>query len=180
MDFWFHLPLNPEPWRVGPVGYARRNGKMSAYVGRDQQLDAFKSAVAEEVRDQWGDRPPLEGKLRLEIFFCRHRAKYRTPSERSHRKHDADATNMLKATEDALQGILFENDKDNVDVRAVILEQGESVHPQIVIHVAPVEYGDVQSVIDLMPVDVARKVIHSMSNATPPDEDQSDNTWPPK
>lgn len=131
---WFVLDLNPEPWAIGPVGYARRNGKMSAYVGRNQQLDAYKQAVAEEVGD---GHELIEGRVKLRFYFWRNRADYTTPQARSARKNEADATNMQKATEDALQGVLFKNDKDVNDVRSVVVEQGPNVKGRIVIGVAP-------------------------------------------
>lgn len=138
-ELWFHVGVNPEPWAVGPIGYNRRGGKMGAYMGRNQQLDAYENAVKEAVQAQYNG-PMLTGKLSVEFFFWRHRAEYTTPQARTHRKHDADATNMLKATEDALQGVLYANDKDNSCVRAVIVAQGPDVEGQIVIHIteAPV------------------------------------------
>lgn len=136
---WFVLDLNPEPWAIGPVGYARRNGKMSAYVGRNAQLDAYKEAVAEELKEALAGSNAgdyfIEGKVELRLYFWRNRAEYKTPQARTHRKHDADATNMQKATEDALQGILFKNDKDVNDVRTVVVEQGPDVKGRIVIGV---------------------------------------------
>lgn len=133
-ELWFHVGVNPEPWAVGPIGYNRRGGKMGAYMGRNQQLDAYENAVKEAVQAQYNG-PMLTGKLSVEFFFWRHRAEYTTPQARTHRKHDADATNMLKATEDALQGVLYANDKDNAEVRARIMAQGPDVEGQIVIHI---------------------------------------------
>lgn len=136
---WFILEVNPEPWAIGPVGYARRGGKMTAYVGRNQQLDAFKEAVREEMKDIIGndDGTFISGKVELRFYFWRNRAEYTTPQARTHRKHEADATNMQKATEDALQGILFKNDKDTNDIRSVVVEQGPEVRGKIVVAVRP-------------------------------------------
>ena len=131
-EYWFVLDLNPEPWAIGPVGYSRRGGKMSAYVGRNQQLDAYKQAIKEAL-DFEG--PMLEGKVTLNLWFWRHRAEYETPQARTHRKHEADATNLQKSTEDALQGVLFANDKDVRVVRSVVVDQGPEVVGRIVIHV---------------------------------------------
>lgn len=120
---YLYIPVNPEPWAIGPVGVARRDKKMTAYVGRNQQLAAFKEAVAEAVREKWGGLPPIEGTVELQLWFYRQRADYKTPAARVHRKHEADATNMQKATEDALQGIIFGNDRDVKRVRSVVIEQ---------------------------------------------------------
>jgi Holliday junction resolvase RusA-like endonuclease len=180
-DYWFHLLLNPEPWRVGPVGVGRRSSGLYAYVGRDQQLDAFEKAVAESVAEQWGDRPPLEGNLRIEVFLWRQRAEYTTPNQRKHRKHEADATNMLKAIEDSLQGVVFENDRDNHDVRCVIMEQSAETNPQIILHITRIEHGWTNKLLSEMPVDIARKAMETIIGITTSvAEESSDNSWPPK
>lgn len=131
---WFVLDTNPEPWAIGPVGYARRGGKMSAYVGRNTQLDTYKQTIKEAV----GPEPqPYEGILSVTFFFWRNRAEYKTPQARSHRKHEADATNLQKSTEDALQDVLYKNDKDNHHVESFIMEQGPDVIGKVVIRVKP-------------------------------------------
>lgn len=138
-EHWLVLKLNPEPWKIGPVSVIRKAGKVIPVVGRDAQLDAFKNAVAEQVRNELGigdeESFYFEGPTKLTIYLWRQRAAYETPQSRTHRKHEADATNMLKATEDALQGIFYKNDKDNHEVRAVIFAQGENVTPAIIIHI---------------------------------------------
>jgi Holliday junction resolvase RusA-like endonuclease len=128
-DLWFVLDVNPEPWAIGPVGYRRSGGKMSAYVGQNQQLNAYKEAIKESI----GKQDMLTGKVSITFFFWRNRAEYTTPQSRSHRKHEADATNMQKATEDALQGILYGNDKDNMHVESYVVEQGPDVEGKVVI-----------------------------------------------
>lgn len=178
-EFWFHIRINPEPWRVGPVGYARRNGKMSAYVGRDQQLDAFKNAVAEEVREQWGSLPMLAGQLRVDIYFWRNRPEYTTPNQRLHRKHEADTTNLFKATEDALQGIVFKNDKDNIITQGAIMAQGANIPGQIVIRVTQLEGDETNDLFSQFPTYIKDRVIDTMvaeisveERDTPPDDYQ--------
>lgn len=127
---WFVLDVNPEPWAVGPVGTGRRNGKVYAYVGRNDQLHHFKEAVKEALGkpDVWFD-----GKVELQFYFWRRRDEYSTPQARTHRKHEADGTNMSKATEDALQGVLFKNDKDVNHAEWTIVEQGPDVTGRIAI-----------------------------------------------
>lgn len=138
---WFVLGLNPEPWAIGPVGTARRAGKLTSYVGRNQQLDAYKEAVAESLRELIIDTDPdftmYEGKLDLKFYFWRNMAEYTTPQARSHRKHEADGTNMAKATEDALQGVLFANDKDVKRMTWEVVEQGPDVIPAVAIQIQP-------------------------------------------
>ncbi len=179
-DHWFHLPLNPEPWRVGPVGTGRRGGGLYAYVGRDQQLHAFESAVAESAQATWGDRPPLEGNVRLEIFLWRQRSDYVTPNQKKHRKHEADATNMLKAIEDGLQGVVFSNDRDNLDVRCVIMEQSAAAVPQILVRVTELPDGWQQAILDTLPIEMSRVVIAHIASGGTQLETSADNSWPPK
>lgn len=131
MDQWLVLDINPEPWAIGPVGYARRGGKMSAYVGQNQQLNAYKEAIKEAVE---GRIDMMHGKVDLTFYFWRNRAEYTTPQARAHRKHEADLTNLQKSTEDALQGLLYENDKDNSHVQSFMVEQGPDVQGMVVIH----------------------------------------------
>lgn len=146
---WYVLDLNPEPWAIGPVGYSRRGGKMSAYVGRNQQLDAYKEAVREAL----GEQELIEGKVTLKFFFWRNRAEYTTPQARAHRKHEADGTNMAKATEDALQGVFYKNDKDVAHMEWVIVEQGPEVEGRIVIGIDPIN-GDIPDAVLTLPDNV--------------------------
>lgn len=126
---WFALDLNPEPWSLGPVGSARRGGKIVSFVGRNAQLHAYEEAVKEAI----GDQTWVEGPIELRFYFSRVRSEYTTPQARSHRKHEADLTNLQKATEDALQGVLFKNDKDVKSVHSVMVDQGPEVQSYIII-----------------------------------------------
>lgn len=156
---WFVLDLSPEPWAIGPVGYSRRGGKMSAYVGQNQQLNAYEEAVAESVRDQLPDDFKIpEGKMALTLFFWRNRAEYTTPAARTHRKHEADATNMQKATEDALQGVLYNNDKDNLVVASVVMAQGPEVIGKVVIHLELLSDSYSEEVWSTLPPDIRLEI----------------------
>lgn len=167
MDQWFVLDINPEPWAIGPVGYRRSGGKMSAYVGQNKQLDAYKQAVREAILDL--DPIMEQGKVDITFFFWRNRAEYSTPQARTHRKHDADATNLQKATEDALQGILYENDKDNTHVESWMMEQGPGVTPRIVIHCQDALLLPTGKI----PPSVWAQILGGTPTAPPP----SDNVW---
>lgn len=127
---WFDLEVNPEPWAIGDLSVGRRNGKYFPMVGRNQQLYSYKEAIREELGkpDLWFD-----GQVELCIYFWRRRDDYKTPQARTHRKHEADGTNLLKATEDALQGVFFKNDKDVQRAVWEIVEQGPDVQPRVMI-----------------------------------------------
>lgn len=122
--------INPEPWAIGPVSiqYGKGGGKFPA-VGRNQQLAFFQDAVRGAIKDAH----MIDGKVKITFYFWRVRSEYTTAKQREVRKHEADATNMQKATEDALQGIFFENDRDVSDIRSVIVEQSPTTKPKIVI-----------------------------------------------
>lgn len=171
---WFYLNLNPEPWAVGPVGYARREGKMSAYVGRNQQLDAYKEAIKEGLNELFPDEPMYEGLFDLQFYFWRNRADYETPQSQKARKNEADGTNLAKATEDALQGVLFKNDKDVRRMTWEIIEQGPDVIPAVVVGIAPyIERELPETVVQMM--DKAQLVLpfdDDSARWTPPAEDE--------
>lgn len=133
---WFVFPINPEPWAVGEA-YVIRKGGMRAAVGPNQQLRAYQEAIREYLGTEKGQLWFEKGvKLKLSCFFWRQRAEYVTPQARTARKHEIDATNALKAIEDAFQGFLYHNDKDNLEVRSVMVSQDIDItHPVIVVKV---------------------------------------------
>lgn len=169
---WYVVHVNPEPWAVGPLDLGRRNGKVYATMGQNQQLAAYQEAVREEIKSQNPKMlEPDPGGIGLRFFFWRNRAEYTTPNQRQHRKHEADLTNLVKATEDALQGILFENDRDTRHIEAYLVEQGPEVEGKILIFVG---YADVNLSIDeLVPENIWDK-LHT------PVEVRDDNSWPPQ
>jgi hypothetical protein len=168
---WFVLAVNPEPWAIGPVGYSRRGGKMSAYVGRNQQLDAYKQAIREELGN---GHHPILGKFHLRCYFWRNQANYETIQARVHRKHEADVTNLTKATEDACQGILFDNDKDTNHIEGIMVEQGPNVIGKVVIAIR--RNQGTPSVVAELPDSVC-ELLDQLDNPSP---DTLSNEWPPK
>jgi hypothetical protein len=167
MTSWFVVPVNPEPWAVGPLGVGRKNGGLYPYMGQNSQLAAFKQAVKESLENVAS--LPV-GEYQLKFFFWRRLDDYETQSGKRHRKHVVDATNLQKATEDALQGVLIDNDRDVKDIRSVIVEQGADVTPRIVICAEPYE--------GFNPDAIPQHVWELLDNVEPiPME--NDNAWPP-
>lgn len=161
---WFVLDVNPEPWAIGPVGYSRHGGKMSAYVGQNKQLDTYKQTIKEAM----GKQELFDGKVDICFYFWRNQADYKTPQAKSHRKHEADATNLMKSTEDALQDVLYKNDKDNSHVQAFIIAQGPDVKGKVVICIKP--YVDLAS--SLIPANVWNQIMQLyMPPVQPADQD---------
>lgn len=126
LEQWFTLDVNPDPWAIGPLQLGRRNGKMFPMIGPNRQLAAYKEAVKEQLADV----NPLESGQQYDLTFYFWR---RLDGSGRNLKHTADATNLQKATEDALQGVLFENDRDVLRITSVIVEQGPEVRPMVVI-----------------------------------------------
>lgn len=138
---WFILALNPDPWAIGPLGVGKKSGKFYPYVGRNNQLHDYQQAVKEELSEVTVQLPP--GKYSLTFYFWR-----RLDEHEAGKKHQADATNLQKALEDALQGVLFDNDRDVRDVRSVIVEQSTTVEPCIVIKAEPWQGHDPSEIPD--------------------------------
>jgi Holliday junction resolvase RusA-like endonuclease len=129
---WFALRINPEPWEIGPLSVGRKNGGLFPRVGQATNLHMYQEAIREDLRER--DIEMLDGNIILRFFFWRQQAQYKsTATDRQVQRHVADATNLQKGLEDALQGILFANDRMVDDVRSVVVEQGPSVSPLIVI-----------------------------------------------
>lgn len=167
--WWYYFRINPEPWAVGPLDIGRRSGKVYATMGQNKQLAAYQEAVRDELALQ--DPEMISGRVTMRLYFWRNRAEYTTPNQRQHRKHEADLTNLVKAFEDACQGVLFENDRDVVHTDAYLIDQGTEVEGKILLcigeAVTPAEY------VKPIPEHIW-KTLH-----LPPAQVQ-DNSWPPK
>jgi Holliday junction resolvase RusA-like endonuclease len=133
---WYELDLNPEPWAIGPLGVNRKGG-LRPFVGRNQQLFNFQEAVKEAMNSPQFVPEMIVGDVALIFYFWRQRAEYTTPQARTHRKHEADTTNMQKALEDALQGVLYKNDKDVKFINSIQVAQGPDVRGKILVGAAP-------------------------------------------
>lgn len=131
---WYVLDLNPIQWAVGPVVTGRRAGRIYGNIGRNQELHAYKKAVREALEDIAALVP---GEVELRLYFWRQREEYVTHQARTHRKHEADLTNLQKAFEDALQDLCIENDKNVRAMRTVVVEQDTATVPCVVFKVEP-------------------------------------------
>lgn len=127
-DFWYVLHLNAEPWAIGPLGVGRKSGGLFPYIGPNQQLVGFQEGVKEDLE---GVDPLPEGEYSLTFYIWRALDTYQ--NVRKIRKHQVDATNIQKGLEDALQGVLFDNDRSVRDVRTVIAEQSAETRPRLLI-----------------------------------------------
>lgn len=120
---WIVLRLNPQPWAIGPLGMGRKKGGgFYPYVGPNAQLVAYQNAVREALEAQGVEK--IEGEVDIKFYFSRAIESSLRVSGRRVSAHTSDATNMQKATEDALQGVLIGNDRDVVTISSTILDQG--------------------------------------------------------
>lgn len=126
--------INPEPWTAPSVGIGRARGKVYPQVYKNEQLRAYQEALKESVKQAYPDVKPSPKGRRINLFFYfwRDMPTYEGDSKLVY-KNQADATNLQKATEDALQGILYANDRDVVHIESTIVEQGPGVESRIVV-----------------------------------------------
>lgn len=144
------LPLNPEPWTAPNVA---RRGPRGVSVYKNEQLRSYQEAV-KELLTQAGavmEYPPGT-RLSVTFYFWRRLDVLDRKTGTKASASEADATNMQKATEDAIQGILIDNDRNVVHVESWLMEQDRSTIPRVIITVniapaaPPAPAGDMSSV----------------------------------
>lgn len=123
------LQINPEPWTVGKA-FAMRGGG-GARIAPDKKLVSYQKAVRETLTSEY-DVKPTSSPISLCFFFSR-RLEVMTYGKRKSHANKCDATNLQKAIEDALQGILYENDRQVWDVHSTIVDQSPDATPFIII-----------------------------------------------
>lgn len=127
----YYLDLNPEPWTTSEASVGRKNGKAHVTFYKGSGLVAYQEAVKEALEPLSITPAPEGTPLRLEFYFWRQVASY--TGEREGHRMRADATNLQKGLEDALQGILYENDRDVRSIKSFIVDQGPDAKPGIIV-----------------------------------------------
>lgn len=130
------LPINPEPWAVGNAFVARNRGKAHAAIAPNKTLKSYQEAVRSELLARGAE--VLDGPYALRLWFWRENVTYLDAGGRKRTRNSPDLTNLVKATEDALQGVLIGNDRDVVTTSAYMVARGKGVEPQVVIEVEQV------------------------------------------
>lgn len=135
MRYLYIEGINPEPWTAPDIAVGRRNGKPFPMVHKNGRLRAFQDAIRECIAEAYPDiAVPTPGtRLRVTFLFWRQMDSYTTETGRTASRNVADVTNMQKALEDALQGILFKNDRDIKSVNSLIVAEGADVRPCIIV-----------------------------------------------
>jgi hypothetical protein len=166
------LPIQPEPWRVPPHGIGRKNGGLFVTSGSDEQLVTYQHAVRDLLWDKYGPTEDLladTSPVKLTFYYVRQLGKG---------IHAADATNLNKALEDALQGVLYENDRIVLDVRGVIIAQHvEATAPYVVIHIEDAHDDPDGFGLGDFPAEVLADIVRGNDLEEP---DADDNVWPPR
>lgn len=124
--------INPEPWAIGPLGVKYAGPKRIPFVGENANLASYQKAVKQYFKDNYVCQPH-DGMTEFEFYFWRRLDQYELASGKKHQRHVADATNMQKALEDALQGVLVTNDRNVRYITSCVVEQGPDVNPGIII-----------------------------------------------
>jgi Holliday junction resolvase RusA-like endonuclease len=130
---WYLLELNPIPWTAPQIGTGRKGGRSYVQAYKNPELHTFQQAVKEEFETHYPDVTPMSGPIDLEFFFWRELPDYLSVNNVKVRKHQADVTNLQKALEDALQGVLFDNDRNVRAIRSQIIEQDFETDPLILV-----------------------------------------------
>lgn len=134
--------INPEPWRAGKLMTKVVARKAVPIQFKDQGTAAYQEAVHETVAGalaELGVPLPIYPKgtlLRVYFSFWRQIEQYTSlTTGRKVTPNQPDTSNMVKATEDALQGLLFFNDRDNRICQGNLVQVGPDVEPAIMIFV---------------------------------------------
>jgi Holliday junction resolvase RusA-like endonuclease len=118
--------INPVPWQTGVPFVVRSKGRVFAKMAPAGKLIDYQEAFREEFKNQNPDIGLHYSELEVEFYFWRNRAG---------RDSHADTSNLTKATEDALQGILYVNDASNRHVSSVLVEEGPKVKPYVIVRI---------------------------------------------
>lgn len=133
--------IQPEPWTVPDISTGRNpaTGKVYPIMSKKPPLRGYQAQIEENIRTAYPDLPmfPDDAKLTLHVVIWRQIEQYQTAKGANRSRMRADATNILKATEDALQKLVFKNDVGNVKVISEIVEQEKETRSGLLIYVKP-------------------------------------------
>ncbi len=147
--------LNPEPW-TAPTASVQRiaGGKSYAKLVSGERLKNYQEGIRQNVRQACPDLEPFPDDIPLQFMLLvwRQLDSYISGRGRTQKRHVADATNIQKATEDALQKILYKNDSQIKWASTCIIEQTETTSPAMLIIVEPFNglYFDADVLLELM------------------------------
>jgi len=169
--------INPQPWQIGPLSVGRgKGGSFFPRVGRAEEMVVYQQALAEELGNAYpelldAEAEPFEhGEVHLELYFSRQIVEYTTSRRRS-QDHICDLTNLFKSTEDALQGILYTNDRQVTSQKAGIISQQFAVVPLVIIRARRATTADIPSEVYDAWDDATQEYLSATG--------EPENAWPP-
>jgi hypothetical protein len=124
--------VNPVPWKAADVSLGKKGGRLVARGTKPLILDQYQEQIQDEISENYPNLEPTSEESELWFWFWRSTAN----------GQPADATNLQKSLEDALQGMIFVNDRQIKKVHTTIMEQKPSTIPFIIISWAPVTWDD--------------------------------------
>lgn len=134
---WYMVEgINPQPWEASEGQVV---GRRKVVFHKTDQLRFYQLALGVSFTDQNPRYVALKTGIPLKVLFLfwREIEVVEKTGGGTSRSNIADATNLQKAAEDALQNVLYGNDQKNVDVRSRIVEQDVGVSPRIMIYISP-------------------------------------------
>lgn len=133
MNRFFVIGINAEPWAIGPLGLGRKAGKPYPFIGPNQKMQAYQEALREQLEGSG----VLDGEVEVNLYIWRKIETMTIAGGRNRKAKVADATNIQKATEDAIQGVLITNDRLVRRISTEVMQQDDKTEPCIVIQVRP-------------------------------------------
>lgn len=126
--------VNPFPWKAPSNSTMRRGGKVIPTSFPNPEVVLYQEAVREYVQDEYPNLEVIEpGEHGLHVTFWF----WRSLNFGGQRRMPADATNLMKSLEDALQGLLYANDRYNRTVTSHVVVQAKDIEPLIMIVAMP-------------------------------------------
>lgn len=126
--------IDAEPWTAPSLSTGRSGGRVYPKAHKNAGLANYQNAIREAVQNSLPSGfEPWEHEIVLSFSIWRDLPEYPSATGRKSKRKKADATNMQKALEDALQGILFKNDVQVRCITTIIRAQAKDVKPCITI-----------------------------------------------
>lgn len=110
----FEIDCNPLP-KERPRTIRRKGKSITFTPKRTRKYEAYVAELAEQAM---GDREPETGLIAVRLVFYRAR-------------RDADIDNCVKSCMDSIQGIVFKNDNQVVDLHAQWFRDKENPHADV-------------------------------------------------
>lgn len=136
MTYYVIDGVNPEQWQAPKLGIGRRKGGGQYPMAYPvDQMIVYQHTIKEVLETKYrGIGPLIQARPLMCTFWY-----WRSLNFGGQSRKRADVTNMNKCLEDALQGVLFPNDRDNRIVIGISVAQEKDITPRIVIRVEPVD-----------------------------------------